>query len=617
MPDKKEYILTEKDLEDSVEGEIRREIIKIRELFAGYKNIKRTIEDSGSTNAEGSGKVFDNIWKTIVKALRDAATGLLIGKKGAKRGAKSTNPLDLGIVYLTGLLAAIDLCSIIQTIQNIANGIQGAGFNPNADPPPNDPLWKIQRKAYDIQVLIDAFEAAYAITSDPATQIKNLIRTVAPELLEMSGPNYLGDENIKKTFPQTSQFNNFIEDSVQWLSDRLTISNADKENIDKFRKKVAVVRQTCVIIQSLSSPASLVSLAFKALPPATYEAIDRLGVDNLDPDKLNRIVSQIAAAIKPLLQILRFVVRLLKSLQSLIRILIVALKIFKIVLNFLLILPLPNVITIAGVTTTLSAAYERLKKRSDIIIKILNSVNKIVSIIVSLLEGITSAIDLVISNLRRIVDTLRSCNRNNNLNQQNTDSSQNSLLDSIENDINELEQSNNEVKSFTQNYRNKQSTKNKTYFGYTIEILTENINDKVVQETIRPKRFGVAINSNGITVVQSTATFASDDNVIISEVKLLLIQKNLIKNPVSLFTDAELNVITDSLSILSDNDVVLEDIMDENYLDTPDNEDENSGLGLNAFINKLKGGKKLRERIRKAMSQSKEKLKSDLQSMKK
>jgi hypothetical protein len=613
MPDKKEYIITEKDLEDSVEGEIRREIIKIRELFDGYKNIKRTIEDSGSTNAEGSGKVFDNIWKTIVKALRDAATGLLMGKKGAKRGAKSTNPLDLGIVYLTGLLAAIDLCSIIQTIQNIANGLQGSGFNPNADPPPNDPLWKIQRKAYDIQVLIDAFEAAYAITSDPATQITNLIRTVAPELLEMSGPNYLGDENIKKTFPQTSQFNNFIEDSVQWLSDRLTISNADKENIDKFRKKVAVVRQTCVIIQSLSSPASLVSLAFKALPPATYEAIDRLGVDNLDPDKLNRIVSQIAAAIKPILQILRLVVRLLKSLQSLIRILIVAIKIFKIVLNFLLILPLPNVITIAGVTTSLSAAYERLKKRSDIIIKILNSVNKIVSIIVSLLEGITSAIDLVISNIRRIVDTLRSCNRNNNA----TDSSQNSLFNSIENDINELEQSNNEVKSFTQNYRNKQSTKNKTYFGYTIEILTEKINDKVVQETIRPKRFGIAINSDGITVVQSTATFASDDNVIISEVKLLLIQKNLIKNPVSLFTDAELNVIADSLSILSDSDIVLEDIMDENYLDSPDNEDENSGLGLNAFINKLKGGKKLRRRIKKAMSESKEKLKSDLQSVKK
>jgi hypothetical protein len=215
--------------------------------------------------------------------------------------------------------------------------------------------------------------------------------------------------------------------------------------------------------------------------------------------------------------------------------------------------------------------------------------------------------------MRRIVDTLRSCNRNNNA----TDSSQNSLFNSIENDINELEQSNNEVKSFTQNYRNKQSTKNKTYFGYTIEILTEKINDKVVQETIRPKRFGIAINSDGITVVQSTATFASDDNVIISEVKLLLIQKNLIKNPVSLFTDAELNVIADSLSILSDSDIVLEDIMDENYLDSPDNEDENDGLGLNAFINKLKGGKKLRERIKKSMGESKEKLKSDLQSSRK
>jgi hypothetical protein len=193
----------------------------------------------------------------------------------------------------------------------------------------------------------------------------------------------------------------------------------------------------------------------------------------------------------------------------------------------------------------------------------------------------------------------------------------NPVMISIQNDILEIEQSNNEIKAFTENYRNKQSTKNKSYFGYTIEILTEKIADPAVQLTVRPRRFGIALNGDGIAVVQSTATFASDDNIIISEVKLLLIQKNLIKNPVGLYTDAELNVITDSLLILGDNSITLDDIVDENYLDSPDNEDENDGLGLNAFINKLKGGKKLRERIKKSMSQSKEKLKSDLQSSRK
>lgn len=609
MPDKKDYLVSEDD-ENSVSGQLRKQVIEIKRLFEGYKNIKKNLEDAGPSNAKGAAKTFNALWKKMLKSLRDMATQFLLGKKGAKRGAKSNNPLDLGLLYLTALLASLDLCSIIQTIQNLANQIPGSGFNPKADPPPNDPLWKIQKKAYDIQVLIDAFETAYAVTSDPASQISNLIRTVAPELIELGGPNYLGDETIKSTFPQTSQFNNFIEDSVQWLSDRVTISNADKENIDKFRTKIAVVRQTCVIIQGLSSPASVVALALRALPPETYNAIDKLGVDNIDPAKLNRVVSQIAAVIKPIIAILKEIVRLLRSLQALIRILIIIVKIFKIILNFLLILPIPNMTTTAGVTTTQAAKYQRLLKKSEIIIKILNSINKIVSIIASLLEGVTAAVDLLISNLRQIVDNLMSCDRN-------SDEARDPLMISIQNDILALEQSNNEIKDFTKNYRNNQSTKNKTYFGYTIEILDEKIADPAVQATVRPRRFGIAIDGSGITVVQTTATFASDDNIIISEVKLLLIQKNLLKNQASLFSDADLAIITQSMIILGDNNITLDDITDENYLDPPDNEDENDGLGLNAFINKIKGGKKLRERIRKSMSESRDKLKTDLESVKK
>lgn len=609
MPDKKDYLVSEDD-ENSVSGQLRKQVIEIKRLFEGYKNIKKNLEDAGPSNAKGAAKTFNALWKKMLKSLRDMATQFLLGKKGAKRGAKSNNPLDLGLLYLTALLASLDLCSIIQTIQNLANKIPGSGFNPKADPPPNDPLWKIQKKAYDIQVLIDAFETAYAVTADPASQISNLIRTVAPELIELGGPNYLGDETIKSTFPQTSQFNNYIEDSVQWLSDRVTISNADKENIDKFRTKIAVVRQTCVIIQGLSSPASVVALALRALPPETYNAIDKLGVDNIDPAKLNRVVSQIAGVIKPIIAILKEIVRLLRSLQALIRILIIIVKIFKIILNFLLILPIPNMTTTAGVTTTQAAKYQRLLKKSEIIIKILNSINKIVSIIASLLEGVTAAVDLLISNLRQIVDNLMSCDRN-------TDQARDPLMISIQNDILALEQSNNEIKDFTKNYRNNQSTKNKTYFGYTIEILDEKIADPAVQATVRPRRFGIAIDGSGITVVQTTATFASDDNIIISEVKLLLIQKNLLKNQASLFSDADLAIITQSMTILGNNNITLDDITDENYLDSPNNEDENDGLGLNAFINKLKGGKKLRERIRKAMSESRDKLKSDLESVKK
>jgi hypothetical protein len=163
MPDKKDYLVSEDD-ENSVSGQLRKQVIEIKRLFEGYKNIKKNLEDAGPSNAKGAAKTFNALWKKMLKSLRDMATQFLLGKKGAKRGAKSNNPLDLGLLYLTALLASLDLCSIIQTIQNLANQIPGSGFNPKADPPPNDPLWKIQKKAYDIQVLIDAFETAYAVT---------------------------------------------------------------------------------------------------------------------------------------------------------------------------------------------------------------------------------------------------------------------------------------------------------------------------------------------------------------------------------------------------------------------------------------------------------------------
>jgi hypothetical protein len=51
-----------------------------------------------------------------------------------------------------------------------------------------------------------------------------------------------------------------------------------------------------------------------------------------------------------------------------------------------------------------------------------------------------------------------------------------------------------------------------------------------------------------------------------------------------------------------------------NGLDAGNNENENDGVGINAFVNKLQGGKKLRERMRKMMKQNSDKLKTSLAS---
>lgn len=80
---------------------------------------------------------------------------------------------------------------------------------------------------------------------------------------------------------------------------------------------------------------------------------------------------------------------------------------------------------------------------------------------------------------------------------------------------------------FLNNYFDKKNTKNNKFGPYTIEILTE---QSVDTEIRLRRRYGIAIDANGILAVQSDATYASDDKVIIAEVKAKLLALGLVNS---------------------------------------------------------------------------------------
>ena len=120
--------------------------------------------------------------------------------------------------------------------------------------------------------------------------------------------------------------------------------------------------------------------------------------------------------------------------------------------------------------------------------------------------------------------------------------------------------------------------------------------------------------------VQSPLTFATDDSIIINEVKLLLAANGLVKVTPSVYSPDEQKIINEAINLLQDPDLDMEDITTQpaiEFLDAPLNEDENDQTGLNAFINKLKGGKELRSRVRQIIDNLKTKLNSDVEGSKK
>jgi uncharacterized membrane protein YgcG len=78
---------------------------------------------------------------------------------------------------------------------------------------------------------------------------------------------------------------------------------------------------------------------------------------------------------------------------------------------------------------------------------------------------------------------------------------------------------------FLNNYFDKKNAKNNRFGPYTIEILTE---ESVDTEIKLRRRYGIAIDQNGILATQSDATYASDDKIIIAEVKAKLLALGLV-----------------------------------------------------------------------------------------
>lgn len=589
---------------------------KIRESFRQLKNVSDSLDNTvGNTNGKGMAAVTNNIWKSILSYF-SRFPEIFFGKTSSKKGQKSTNWADYGIAYITALLASLDLCSIINTISNLTENLNVAKFNPNQNPPPNDFKWKVQKVAYEIQIAIDTFNTAYSLSANPGDTISTFIASVSPNLQKLTSQEYLGSEDMRKAFPQVDQINNWLIDKLaDWQTGG--VSNNDKTKINKTLKTISMMRNSCVLIQGLSTPANLSRYAQTALGPSVYETIDKLGVDNIDPKKLSDIIGSLQRLLIPINKGASFILKYIQYLQFIIKVSLTLVKIFRILINFLILLPLPNIVLIAGVNVGLSKGERKLDDYLKNTIKLLSEINLFVAMIVSLLRGLTAVLDQVIADLETILQKFKACTRTG----ENTNTADDETIKILEASTTDLKNTNKALKDFITNYEAKKEINKKTYEGYTIEIKTEDVSDQNVLKTTLPRRYGIALDGAGIQAVRSDYTFASDDSVIINQVKLLLTSKGLVKPQEQLFTNQQLEVLNEAMAAVEDNQISMEDIPQapslSEYMDAPDNEDENDGLGLNAFVNKLSGGKRLRKRVKETMAKSKEKLNSDISSVKK
>jgi hypothetical protein len=258
------------------------------------------------------------------------------------------------------------------------------------------------------------------------------------------------------------------------------------------------------------------------------------------------LLKNIVEDLKKIQSVCNVFLSFISTAQGIIRICTLIIKVLKIIVKFLKALPIPNTFTILGLTVTWSSFTVKLERSIEQLLDRLSQVNTLLSLMVGLVSQVSVILFDMIAKLNRMITNLETCS--------NADPQ---IIQDLKDVTNSLKDTADYFNKFSENYNNKKNTDTATFGDFTISIVTE----QVVDDTINlRRRYGIAQRVNGGIVAQSTPTFASDNQIIINEVKVQLASKGIVKDDISLLNIGELEIINESLNFLIDENISLNDL---------------------------------------------------------
>lgn len=561
---------------------------------------------------------FGNITKDInnaVYTIREKINDVYYGKKPANSKSKLVNPLDYGLINVLNLLLEVDVCAIFNY-----------GLNKLPSTPPFDPRdkqkasettlgsikWNIQNYAYQINSTIDDFFVSYVDINNPTSKVElySLIQNLNNTISSARGILY--SEPMLNTYPEMNTINNFLDNAQKYFSKYTDINNINNNNVKDIFDIINKVKTTCSAILALNNPLAALQFSDTIFSTNLMQQINKLN-KVVNPKNIPKAIKNITDASTKIQNVSNKILQYINYGRFIISIAMVLIYILKVINKFLKFLGVPSVFGTFGISTTMSEVNGKIVDTVDYYMNRLIEINSVFNSMYNLCQDLNLKIQNLIDGSKQLLNNILDC--------QDSDLPplSNSVVD-LNNSIKTLESIQEQLNEFITTYDNNKKKKDTSFGNYSIEILTEQLVDEGVP---RKRRYGVALDVNRAIIVESTPTFASDDRVIIEEVKLLLISKKLVQTAAaSAASLRELNIMEESLNYLQNSDLSL-DTLEESLafspvLDSPDNEDEDDdelgsdAININAFISKLRGGKKLRRRMRLKMASQKLELANNL-----
>lgn len=561
-----------------------------------------------TTTAKGLEKVIGLISSFIISA-QVKTTGILYGK--FKVDDSSSNEiqkaLDKGLVNVLQDVAGIDFCNIVNYAINKIPGTNSFDPKKRAGDFTN-PLERskfiIQKAAFDIQTYIDDYYRSYGDARNPESKLglSRLINSISEVLNTDIG---FTNTDLLSAFPELSTFGNFLQNSLGVFNRYTDVRQIPNSELQKIISYIDKTRGICIAIQGLNTPGAAINLIDSFTGGAVQDEIARI-TKIINPARLIPLLKSILKTANNINSIGVKVLQYINSARTIIKIAVGLIKIFNVLKAFFTALAIPNQVTTVGVTTKFSDTYATVLKEQGEkrLIKRLNQINAVLNLTAIFVTSLIGGMANIIGKLNLILLNLENCN--------NLDPS---LAEEVKVTVNNLIKTSNGLQKFLDTYNNNSKKLESSFGNYTIKIITEEVTDEGIS---LKRRYGIALDSNANKAVESTPTFASLDQIIINEVKVLLVSQGLVASDLKSMSAEDIQTITDSLNYLEDGEVDIQNLGISTIttsVDDPDNENVDLGLGLNAFVNNLPGGKAMRKRMRKILGEQAGQLKSDLNSV--
>lgn len=421
------------------------------------------------------------------------------------------------------------------------------------------------------------------------------------EAFTFGGPNSLltaEDATLLSTVPGLGGNLNIVDDFIGTINKYSDYRQIPNQDLQKIINKINTIRSVCVTIQNLDFKNAL-ALVGNFLGTDIRAQIQKLGAF-IDVTKIIPTLKQINSSLRSFIKIAQQVQGILSLGQFIIKLALLFYKVFKFVINFFSLLVIPMIFLPSGAQTNIQDLKDKAKAETDGVQRLLKAINGLLSVVVTFIRYLLTNTNELLVRLDLLLVQLQGC-------QAVKDSEVVLELKQTREDLVTLRE---QLSTYIANYDSKTNPDTATFGEYDIRVVDEEL---IEQSIVNRRRRGIALDQRGNIVTQSDLTFATNTTVIIEEVKQKLITLGLVQGGLRQADSATLALISDSLNYLDTDDILQNDLnIEPPQLDSPDNLDENQGLGLNAFVNNLKGGKRLRKRTRAAVESQAQTLKSQV-----